>query len=266
VNMPRASYTDIVAMLRQQILSGQVPPGGQVPSEPTLTRQFGVTRTTVRDAYVRLIQEGLVIRRPGRGHFVRPRQPLSWHMTRRDRIAHADDPRPLGEQPAVDPWLAVVTAAGYTGRQDIQVRVVGPDEPLAGRSLGEVMRDSGGDPATRAVVRDRIRYVDGNPQELARSYFPYVLAEEISPLLDAEDIQPSIFHLMADRGYRQTTGEDHAYARMPTQDEHERLKILGVLPVMETVRVLRFTPDDQVLLVRHTVAVGGSDKEWVWEV
>jgi GntR family transcriptional regulator len=43
---------------------------GQLPSEPTLSRQLGVSRPTVRQAISLLEQEGLVVRRQGLGTFV----------------------------------------------------------------------------------------------------------------------------------------------------------------------------------------------------
>ena len=56
--------------LRQQIRSGQLAPGAQLPTERELGGHFGVIRVTVRRALSALSQEGLVVAVRGRGTFV----------------------------------------------------------------------------------------------------------------------------------------------------------------------------------------------------
>lgn len=62
---------DVIA--REMILSGAVPPGELLPSEKELSRQFGVSRPTVREALLMLQYTGLVAMRHGAGTFVLPR-------------------------------------------------------------------------------------------------------------------------------------------------------------------------------------------------
>src|SRR3990172_8196825 len=58
--------------LQEQIQRGAWKPGDLVPGEPDLCRQFGVSRTTVRQALAELTHVGLVVREQGRGTFVAP--------------------------------------------------------------------------------------------------------------------------------------------------------------------------------------------------
>jgi GntR family transcriptional regulator len=60
----------VVADLRTAIREGAFGPNGQLPSEPEMSRQLGVSRPTVRQAIAVLEQEGLVARRQGLGTFV----------------------------------------------------------------------------------------------------------------------------------------------------------------------------------------------------
>ena len=59
----------IVAALRTQLLSGDIPPGRKLPTEQRLTEKFGVSRTVVREAIAALAADGLVETRQGAGIF-----------------------------------------------------------------------------------------------------------------------------------------------------------------------------------------------------
>lgn len=56
--------------LRTQLSSGRHKPGDRLPSEAQLTREFGVSRTVVREAIAALRSDGLVEPRQGAGVFV----------------------------------------------------------------------------------------------------------------------------------------------------------------------------------------------------
>src|SRR5471030_309934 len=65
---------DLVAELTQHILLGKLAPGDKLPSENTLVREHGVSRTVVREALSKLQASGLVEPRHGIGTFVMARQ------------------------------------------------------------------------------------------------------------------------------------------------------------------------------------------------
>jgi GntR family transcriptional regulator len=58
--------------LLQKIESGEWKPDDLIPSEQELQEQFGLSRTTVRQALSDLVHEGLLLRERGRGTFVTP--------------------------------------------------------------------------------------------------------------------------------------------------------------------------------------------------
>ncbi|MES0832248.1 GntR family transcriptional regulator [Nocardiopsis tropica] len=63
-------------------MSGDLAPGGTLPSEAALVRQYDVSRGTARQALSALEATGLVIAVHGRGRFVQgPETPTGWPVT-----------------------------------------------------------------------------------------------------------------------------------------------------------------------------------------
>jgi DNA-binding FadR family transcriptional regulator len=63
-------YKGIVDQISKLILLGEVHPGDQLPTESEMVRQFGVSRTVVREAVKALAARGLIHAIPGKGTFV----------------------------------------------------------------------------------------------------------------------------------------------------------------------------------------------------
>jgi DNA-binding GntR family transcriptional regulator len=63
-------YRSIAAIIENKIISGQYDPGSQLPTEDELTRQFNVSKITVRNALLLLEVDQLIVRRWGKGNFV----------------------------------------------------------------------------------------------------------------------------------------------------------------------------------------------------
>lgn len=67
----RSVPDEVTDQLADVIVAGEVPPGGQLPSERDLAERLGVSRPTVRAALARLAASGLVETRQGGGSTVR---------------------------------------------------------------------------------------------------------------------------------------------------------------------------------------------------
>jgi len=68
---PLPLYRQVEADLRARILSGELGPSLQLPSEGELSTLYRASKITVRLALAHLASEGLVSRQPGKGTFVR---------------------------------------------------------------------------------------------------------------------------------------------------------------------------------------------------
>ena len=63
-------YQQLMQRLRGEIGAGAYAAGARIPSEQELTERYGVSRVTVRKALAELTQDGLLVRRQGKGTFV----------------------------------------------------------------------------------------------------------------------------------------------------------------------------------------------------
>lgn len=64
---PEPLYEQLAAILRDDIRSGRIPPRRALPSNRTLTREYGVARGTATRAVKILVGEGWAFVVPGRG-------------------------------------------------------------------------------------------------------------------------------------------------------------------------------------------------------
>src|SRR5215471_20241859 len=85
IKVPGAKYKQIADDLRDQITTGVLTPGGQLPPEPKLAAAYDASRSTVRLAIGLLIQQGLVETRQGMGTYVtEPTTPLTVVLSREE--------------------------------------------------------------------------------------------------------------------------------------------------------------------------------------
>ncbi|MEA4999395.1 MAG: GntR family transcriptional regulator [Candidatus Limiplasma sp.] len=63
-------YQQLMRRLQNDVVAGVYPAGGRIPSEQVLRDTYGVSRVTVRKAMLDLVQEGLLVRKQGKGTFV----------------------------------------------------------------------------------------------------------------------------------------------------------------------------------------------------
>jgi len=68
--LPTPLYFQLYNLLRSCIVNGSLPLGAQLPTEKDLSREFGLSRITVKRSLDELANEGLVERRRGRGTHV----------------------------------------------------------------------------------------------------------------------------------------------------------------------------------------------------
>ncbi|RJL26594.1 GntR family transcriptional regulator [Bailinhaonella thermotolerans] len=237
-------YEQLASELRQAIYSGELGPGAQLPTESDLMYTHKVSRNTVRLALRELETEGLVSRAPRRGTIVRDRRPL--RMRPQDELAGLAPGAPRREA-----FLTAVEGEGRRLSQQIEVHIVVPPEEVASR-----LRLNEGD---SAMVRRRLRLVDGQPYNTADSYFPLDIVRD-SAIAHPPDIMQGANRVLEALGHPQKRFVDDIWARMPTPEESQRLQLEPGTPVVVFVRT-GYDPHD--VPVRVAVSVLPADKHTI---
>lgn len=214
-------YARIADALRADILAGRLGPGQRLPSERELAELHQTTRPTVRKAIAVLRADGLVLTEQGRGAFVRPRP----HVRHLARGALWRERRSSGTAP----WNAEIAAQGQAGEQRIlEVATVGAPTDVA--ALLDVEEDA------PVVVRRRAMLVDGQPAQLADSYYPADLAAGTA-LAERRRIRGGAAAVIEDQlGRRIVRFIEELSARMPTPQEAQALQLPPGVPVVRALR------------------------------
>jgi GntR family transcriptional repressor for pyruvate dehydrogenase complex len=116
-------YEQIVQQIEESILKGELSEGSQLPAERDLARQFGVSRTAVREAIKALQEKGLVDALPGRGTFVTngDTNPMRRSLDRIIKSGETDGWAYLVEvREILEPEIAAL-AAVRAGHQDLAI-------------------------------------------------------------------------------------------------------------------------------------------------
>jgi GntR family transcriptional regulator len=79
-------YQELADILQREIETETYPVGTRMPTELALCNRFGVSRFTVREAFRRLIDNGMVIRRQGSGSVVVSKNPTTMFVQKLNSI------------------------------------------------------------------------------------------------------------------------------------------------------------------------------------
>lgn len=175
--MPRSPLADTVReRIVAMIANGAYSAGSQLPSEQEMARQLEVSRTTVREAYRTLIESGLLLRRHGRGTYVKG---IQNHHSLESTLSYTKMIEDAGHKPGITILSAEVRAAQPSESELLHL------EP--GELLWEVMR---------------VRTADGRPIVYSADRIP---ASFVPASLRNTRVR-SLFRLLADLGYAPSAG------------------------------------------------------------
>lgn len=202
----RPRHQQIAADLRAQIMSGALRVGQQLSSTAALVSQYSTANATISRALDALKEEGFIEGRPGKGVYVRARQPFVIAATAYKQPTPRGYSYDLLQVDDIEPPVEVAEAFGLTE----------------------------GD---RVVVRHRLLRHDGKPIELSWSYYPSSLAAG-TPLARRAKIRGGAPAVLADLGLPEHEFEDRISVRHPREEEIEALGLPLDVPVIRQFRVV----------------------------
>jgi GntR family transcriptional regulator len=150
---PVPLYYQLEKVLRRRILSGKFKSDQAVPTEKELCLEFGVSRTTVRQALLSLESDDLIRREQGRGTFVAFRQnkPLQFRL-----FGTVDDLFHLG----------VRTVLKLQSK-----KLINPSP--------EIIRDMKLNPREKIYLFEGLRHLENERQAFFQAYVPEAIGKKI---------------------------------------------------------------------------------------
>lgn len=219
-------YVRIAEWLRLRVETGELAPQARVPSEVELARKFEVSRETVRSALDRLVADGFLFRRAGKGTYVAAR-----------RIEHSGS-----TQTSLSATLDSVGLAHQT--RVLLARLVPADHHVA-RALHLPAGSS------VACIR-RLRIVEGEPVALHST----CLLEAYADILE-NDLRGSLQELLATAGVPIVASRDTLQAVHADPDE---ARLLGIDAGSPLLRLEGVGLDRAGRPLRHTDSLHRGDR------
>ena len=220
-------YAQLVGIIKRHISNGTLAVGDLLPSEAELCRSLDISRNTVRQAIGDLEDEGLVVRKRGKGTFV-----ADPSTNRRGvRYSFTTEVSSLGKVPS-------------STLVDFDLRVA--DSELCRKM--ELKED------TCVYCFTRVRNVDGQPLILETSYYP----QFIYPNLTREMVEPhSFYSLLYHVGITPFSADD-SYEAVTLNAEQAEL--LGVQPGSSAFYHQRRTKTEDDRIYEYTCSYIRGDR------
>ncbi|MFF3497889.1 GntR family transcriptional regulator [Streptomyces sp. NPDC003247] len=225
----RSLHERIAADLRDDIMSGELAAGANLPSTVQLKERFDASNATVQKALQLLKGEGLVVGRAGAAVTVRE------HRQRTVRPAALAAPGAPGE-----PFRWLAEAAKHGTRARSELLDVGETRPPADVRAAFGLPENG-----TALLRGQLLLIDDEPAELVYSYYPLDIARG-TPLTSRRRIKGGTPVLLTELGHPPRRSVDRVSARVPTQEQYQALRLTSGLPVLRTLRVVHSDREEPV--------------------
>ncbi len=207
---PIPLHFQLRTLVRDQIQQQSLPPHTALPTEVELARIYHVSRTTVRQAILSLVNDGWLYRQRGNGTFVAPRR-VEENLNRLRSLREE-----LEEQGIV--------ASAHT----LAAALVNPP--------ADVARDLEVEPGSLVFRCERLRLADGEPIALELGYW----AGPVAPRLAAEDMDDAFLYQLVENAYGIKL-RDAELSIEAVQPDERQAALLGIRPRSAVLLVRRLT-------------------------
>ncbi len=187
-------YHQLAEILENQISSGTLHKGEQIPTETQLCAAYGVSRITVRKGIETLVEKEILVKKPGIGTFVA-------------------ETKLLRRMTGIQSFTENCAQSGRTASSELLAAEL-ITATAADRELLKL-------PAESKVIRIlRLRLGDGIPIILEDNHFPPKYA-----FLLAEDLTGSLYQLLRDKGIIPTHGSTEIDIRRLSAEDAALLQV-----------------------------------------
>ena len=257
----RPRYVQVAEELKEQILSGDLPAGQMLPSEPELSEKYGISRTSIRNALRTLREWGLIRSEQGRGSFVRSpktrvtRRNIERYQWEKDRVHEPEELRGATGSTEQDTGLTF---------QDLEFHAE-YDQIPATPELAETFDIEAGTTLLRRIYWTSAKSEDA-PLSMSRSYLVLSMLTDNPDLLDAkkEPWPGGTHHQLSTVGIEIDRVVDTVTARPPMPDEVEILRTDPGVSVL-ALRKVSYGTDGRVVELAEA-AYPGDRTELVYEI
>lgn len=228
-------YVQLMNEVENSIKTGAYKPGDKLLTESEMAKKYGVSLITVRKAIGSLMEQGLVIRKQGKGTFV-TKPKLARNMKKLQSFSE------MCEQMGMTPGAKMLTN-----------KLVPADEDIAD-ALGI-------EPGSNVIYISRLRYADQDPVQIENSYFPLKYAF----LLDAKFDDNSLFDHLREKSGAQVTGSEKTIELCRATAEEAELLGLKKGDAMISVRSTAYDKKGEPMYAGNQLINGDQFKLYVYE-
>ena len=225
-------YFQLYTVLAQALAEAVIAAGEALPSESSLARSYGVSRTTVRRALARLASEGRISSRRGSGSFA---------LGKSERLESARHLVPIPDD------LRRVVGARTS---DTHARLLAFDRV----ATPEFLRQEWGDFGETTLLIRSLRYLKDDPAVLSTTYVPEPIARRLTQRRLGRD---TVLAALDKLGFHAVTGEQeaNAIAADPLTARYLNLDVGAVL-----LNVKRLMRDSKSRIIEWTNFVYRADR------
>jgi GntR family transcriptional regulator len=234
-------------LLKERITSGMLVPGEQLPAEPSLAATHQMSRVTIRRALDGLARDGLIVRQPGAGTFVRAKTP--------DQVFVGD---------FSNLFQSLINMGRSTRVKLMSFGYVVPPAPVA-EALG-LDRDG------RAQHSIRVRYMDDEPFSYLSTYVP----EKIGVSYTEGELSTTPLLALLERSGIVAAAADQTLSATLAGPETARALMVEIgAPLLSLTRIVRdadgrgiehlsalYRPDKHQFHMALTREGEGADRHW----
>lgn len=218
-------FSQVKAAILETIRRGDTKPGERIPPEPQLAETYGVSRITVRRAISDLCTTGYLVKRQGKGTFVKDRR-----VSR--KIEH------------IASFTESCLASGMTPTARVTHRESVSALPMPVTPSTEFSTEG-------YLYIQRIHYADGTAVMIENNYYPRPRFD----FLDDEPLEGSLFRTLGAHGIRICRGANsYLDADIASRETAEQLDILAGDPIFVFGREMLDSEGRLIYIARQLIA------------